>query len=42
MRGAPGNTSWVGFEIAPYTGEIRERYSYSKKAWVKFPTEMIF
>ena len=32
-QGAPGHTSWVGYEIAPYSGEIREFYSYSKQAW---------
>ena len=32
-KGAPGHTSWVGYEIAPYSGEIREYYSYSKHAW---------
>lgn len=31
--GAPGHTSWVGYEIAPYSGEFREYYSYSQKAW---------
>ncbi len=32
-KGAPGHTSWVGYEIAPYSGEMREFYSYSKQAW---------
>ncbi len=33
MRGAPGHTSWVGYEIAPYSGEFREYFSYSRNAW---------
>ncbi len=36
-QGAPGHTSWVAYELQPYTGQMLEHYSYTKNGWCDIP-----
>jgi hypothetical protein len=36
-EGAPGNTSWVMFEIDLQTGQMHKYYSFTKRNWFEIP-----
>lgn len=36
-QGAPGNTSWVRFDIDLQTGQMMRYYSFTKKNWFEIP-----
>lgn len=36
-QGAPGNTSWVRFDIDLQTGKMTQYYSFTKKNWFEIP-----
>lgn len=37
-EGAPGNTAWVIYEIAPASGQMYEFFSYTKNGWCDVPS----
>lgn len=38
QQGAPGNTGWLAYEVAPQNGQLLECFSFTKNAWCDIPS----